>query len=1051
VLITRLELENIKSYQKAEITFPPGTTAISGANGAGKTTLVEAIGFALFGALPYAHAQFVREGERTGTITVTFISDYDGRTYQAVRRCGSNTTWYIYDPQMGQRLVEQRADVIAWLRQHMRIENDLDLKDLFTNALGVPQGTFTADFLLSPAIRKQKFDALLQVEDYRCAADKLLDTRAYLNDRLRDEDVHIADLSRATQDLDAWRRELEQWHAADRAAEDELFQTQVALQAVSARRDALRQQQEEIARLDAICASARSAWDAAMQLATHATHKREEAERAVMIVTATQADYQRFRAAEQELRAARQQQEARGTIQHQLAACQRDLAAAQSEADAAAEQLRTAQNAAAQAAALTPLISEQEQLEQELRASESAQDRLRQVEKTLADLDREQRQLHTDLDHVDARIAAIAALADEAALLAERRQTVERLNRALATRAERTHRADVAHQELKDVALQEERARKKLAKAEADIAKLLQNRDRAAELPALEARLHQTRATVAGLRADIARHDQSRKQSAGGLCPFLSEPCLNIRAKGQTSLEDYFSRLIAQAQRELRPLESEEARLTEEVRQCSRIKAYVDRLGEYEEQRDQAREELTTAATRRAALEAELADLEAWLARYATIEQDLAAAQANYQRSDDAERQMRALPELERERQRIVEQLATRASRHAAAIAEQEELCATATRLPEVQQRLAALNDPRRRRAALMGIADQAPIASQKLERARARQRAAQEQMARAEAQLAPFAGLDERVAALEADLERCRPGYDTYLQHEHLAATYQEACREQTQAQERERQAHAAFDDAYAAWEAASRQFDPDELQRAEADWLRCNDNATRLTELRRGLRQRIEARAAEVAHAETLLTELAAAQRERSQIADLLGALQLFRETIKEAGPYIMRARLRQISAEANRIFGEIIGDRSAQLSWEEDYEIVLRQQGNARRFLQLSGGEQMSAALAVRLALLKTLSNLDIAFFDEPTQNMDELRRANLAAQIRRVRGFQQIIVISHDDTFEQGIDSIIRLRKENGYTRILDSDETDRDYRSLFNSLASTGNTAPAEVS
>jgi exonuclease SbcC len=48
-------------------------------------------------------------------------------------------------------------------------------------------------------------------------------------------------------------------------------------------------------------------------------------------------------------------------------------------------------------------------------------------------------------------------------------------------------------------------------------------------------------------------------------------------------------------------------------------------------------------------------------------------------------------------------------------------------------------------------------------------------------------------------------------------------------------------------------------------------------------------------------------------------------------------------------------------------------------------------------------------------------------NLAEQIRRVRGFDQLIVISHDDTFEQGLDSIIRLKKVDGETRLISDDE------------------------
>ena len=75
---------------------------------------------------------------------------------------------------------------------------------------------------------------------------------------------------------------------------------------------------------------------------------------------------------------------------------------------------------------------------------------------------------------------------------------------------------------------------------------------------------------------------------------------------------------------------------------------------------------------------------------------------------------------------------------------------------------------------------------------------------------------------------------------------------------------------------------------------------------------------------------------------------------------------------------------------------------------------------------MALLKVLAKLDVAFFDEPTQNMDETRRSNLAEQIRRVRGFNQLIVISHDDTFEQGLDSVIFLHKRDGETVIADGE-------------------------
>jgi exonuclease SbcC len=181
-----------------------------------------------------------------------------------------------------------------------------------------------------------------------------------------------------------------------------------------------------------------------------------------------------------------------------------------------------------------------------------------------------------------------------------------------------------------------------------------------------------------------------------------------------------------------------------------------------------------------------------------------------------------------------------------------------------------------------------------------------------------------------------------------------------------------------------------------------------------------------ADIARVEGLIGALDEARAELATLQELERMLQQFRETIKEAGPNILKAVLHAISTEANRIFGEILGDRSSALSWEQDYEIVLRRDGRERSFAQLSGGEQMSAALAVRLALLRGLSRVDMAFFDEPTQNMDGERRGNLAEQIRRVRGFEQLVVISHDDTFEQGLDSVLHLDKRNGETVLLEDD-------------------------
>jgi len=137
--------------------------------------------------------------------------------------------------------------------------------------------------------------------------------------------------------------------------------------------------------------------------------------------------------------------------------------------------------------------------------------------------------------------------------------------------------------------------------------------------------------------------------------------------------------------------------------------------------------------------------------------------------------------------------------------------------------------------------------------------------------------------------------------------------------------------------------------------------------------------------------------------------------KEILRDAIPLITEAHVSRVSEEARKIYSEIMGDGTQVLSWESDFGIRVRRGTEEREFPQMSGGEQMSAALAVRLALLKHLSTVDFAFFDEPTQNMDENRRGNFANFISNFTGIKQLAVISHDDTFESLVHHALRVEK------------------------------------
>ena len=146
----------------------------------------------------------------------------------------------------------------------------------------------------------------------------------------------------------------------------------------------------------------------------------------------------------------------------------------------------------------------------------------------------------------------------------------------------------------------------------------------------------------------------------------------------------------------------------------------------------------------------------------------------------------------------------------------------------------------------------------------------------------------------------------------------------------------------------------------------------------------------------------------QEQERLRKVFETTDYIRETLKKAAPHVGEILRYEIAREATNMFREVSGEIGRSLKWTEDYEILLDENGYQRPFANLSGGEQMAAALSIRLALLTQLSDVRVAFFDEPTTNLDRERRERLAQQIGQIRNFNQLFVISHDDTFESNVD-------------------------------------------
>ena len=142
--------------------------------------------------------------------------------------------------------------------------------------------------------------------------------------------------------------------------------------------------------------------------------------------------------------------------------------------------------------------------------------------------------------------------------------------------------------------------------------------------------------------------------------------------------------------------------------------------------------------------------------------------------------------------------------------------------------------------------------------------------------------------------------------------------------------------------------------------------------------------------------------------------------RHWFREFIPKMRKALMNKINILASEIYRSIREDESALLEWTDDYDIIIKTARTEKSLFKLSGGEKMSAALAVRLAILKALTKAEFAFFDEPTTNLDAIACNNLSIYINNIKTFNQLFVISHDDSFKRNSDYVIKFSKDDTET-------------------------------
>ncbi|WP_421658576.1 AAA family ATPase [Leptothermofonsia sp. ETS-13] len=916
--ILSVTLKNFKRHRERQFFFQPGINAIFGENGAGKSSILEAIAWVLFDYIGgYSKEDLICNGSASAQVSVSFVSNRDGRTYE-IQRC-TTRGYTLYDSQLNERLPYSKIkeEVLPWLRQHLGVTPGTDLGKLFASTIGVPQGTFTADFLLTKENRKPIFDKILKVEEYQQTWKKMGDLEKYARSLVENLEREIAGYDKDLEDLIPLQQKREAQHQEIEQVQTDLQQLQLQLTQLQAEQTQLVDQATQIQRCQSQLERLTERIERQLETITRLQTDLRQAEQAVAICTANREAYQTFVQAEETFQALQQQWQVEQQWQREKRQYELLLSDRKTQLATLTHQLEELAIAEQQIKQLEPQTCRQLNLEQQCQNLSQQFQTLAGWQQTLQTQEKLHAERQNQLFQLQAEIFHLQALESSIQQIPMLEQQQQRLQQQLS----RIEAATQFKADLQQILSQsKERGDRYLSQAQHAEETL---RELQKTLPlwtdALDLAIH-------------ALHSGADWQQ-------------QLTIALHTILNDLTEQTCtAMLEQQLKTVHTELQILRRQQTEFSTLKNLLIRQQELENEIKH--------------LQVSLAELRTKLAAESTLKQELAQVESELQALNDPRGQIRLLTQK-------LEPLSDL----------QQQFQKVHTSVTEIQQKIAKIDT-----------------------------------------QLAEFANLADAMQTQQSLKERHQAAYQEYLAYRELANTRKER---QKQLEEATHQLQTLKQEAAQIQQEHDRltqSFDPVHFQSVQAAYQQANTQQIALKARLPDMQKYLDNLDHQLARLQTIQEKRSQAKTALEQRHKTEKFIKFARKVYKEAGPRITERYVQTISREADCLFRELLNRVNVSLEWTRDYEIIVREGAHSRRFINLSGGEQMCAALAVRLALLKVLADIDVAFFDEPTTNMDRPRRESLAEAIANIKTFRQLFVISHDDTFEKVTENIILVERE-----------------------------------
>lgn len=984
---------NVKCYDDVTYSFQQGINFISGLNGAGKSTIIEAIGFALFDNIDYTAKQFIREGQKSGQVEILLEAN-DERLYRIIRKF--NTTalslkWEVYDEASGAMLEQLHGikDVTNWIKHNIGLAPEDSLRDLYRQVISVQQGAFTTPFLETPSQRRDTFEAILGVEGYRQVYNKTSSLNAEFNGPIAKLETEIAHLQEQVVKLPIIEEQIKEIteQKGKKAEELEKISNQHQEQQKLVNHLALLKDQVEAIK-QKIILDQQSLVHYEEQL-KGIMGDLQGAEAAATLVQQATPGYHLYQKKQQELTKLESKQVEQRKLQSELDLAEKQQAIAQTEYQSKQEELtkRKAQ-----------LLSKKSQLSDELKLGQEKLDKARQDYQKVVNY-------QAEIKHDLASLQKIIDWFKGNELL------LEQAERSQVLLSE--HLSQLAN--LKNQSEELANWSKELADKE--------------QLIQLETVL-EAKAKLIGSRDSLLQNRHALEQ---GICPIIQEACPSTKVAG--NLSNYYHKQITKLTKEIELAEQAEAHQRLLQDKINALKLKIEKAKGTEQTRQdlaQKSNDLTLAFQEVAtSLDQDLlADLVnetinilnhinqknktffkfaeqvfanpnlPAITEIPEIEWSiLVPVQDHHQVTkwlDKFKRQKQELSYWVRDQlgfgnslQEWLTQILNQAENRVQLAQQGNHHCKT--QILEHDQQLNSLAEAEK------DLAKQAIEIQTKADHVK-----------KLQAKVEEYADLDTAIANIKQAVLENQSHYEQYKENMTMATRLPGLHQQLKDSQGKQRELKNKLTEQQASLIKLENEYDPKKHQQLEVGLqellLSKRTLDLELKQLTRDLTNLME----ELEQLQAAQQVLANKQEELDILYEARKLLQLIRQVLQAAADPIAQRYRSHISTLASQIYRSIASD-NVMLEWADQYEVVLKDNlagfERERVFKQLSGGEQMTAALAIRLALMQTFSDVGVGFFDEPTANLDVERRESLGFAIQKsVEQFNQLFVISHDDTFD-----------------------------------------------